>query len=247
MFFSRSATKQRVITKYSIRAVLLTSILAASTGLYLYKTRYVPLLSKIQPPDHYGDLVAVDNKVVLKELPVDVYSGCRIARWGNAPVLKPNEDRDFTWDRGMRKALLKASVPLEVIADVVPRMAENNRHDEFIGMGNTYGISESGRVFSPSFTTTYKSNNRYAVCLNSQTNFLSNTQREYAKLFISNGWYIGEFLACGNVSVFHLAPKDWVVPVPSEVHDVSEPPTLALIGLLFFLLLIYKGTKRERL
>lgn len=217
MFFSRSVAKQRVITKYSVRAAIITAVIASAIGIYFNKKEVVI-------PDYYGDVVKIDTEVIEKELPVDIRKNCRISKFGLAPVLNQKEKKDFTWDRGMRKALLRSGVPLSTVEKAMPKLL-SGQQDEFIGMGNTHGITKSGLLFYPTFMTTFKSNERYGACADSRTNFSTDTQQEFAKLFFVDGWYIGEFIACSNVSIFHLAPNNWIpksyTPV---VPDLSVLP-----------------------
>lgn len=207
MFFSRSESKQRVITKYSFRAALLTAVVAIAAGYYLHKQKVEPLQAAIPIPDYYGEAVKIDTEVIEKELPVDIRKNCRIARFGNAPVLNQGEEKDFTWDRGMRKALLRAGVPAHVIEQAIPRL-RSGKHDGLMAMGNTHGTF-NGQNFYPNHVTTFKANNRYGVCLDTQTIFSDITRKEYAEVYVIDGWYIGEYIICKNVSVFYLAPPSW--------------------------------------
>ena len=184
---------------------------AALTGQALYEHG----LPGQAPATHeHGTLQVLDPvQATGRTTPVDVRSGCRIAVFGVAPWLKPGSPKDAAWEQRTRKALAAMSLPAGAVGAAIDRMRAG-RADDALGMGNVEGVgTASGQTYLPSFTTTYMQGERGVVCHDAQTRFVSDYRREYAVVYrIAHGgvvYHLGEFLACGNVSRFTVAPPGW--------------------------------------
>lgn len=165
---------------------------------------------------------------------VSVKSGCRISTPGVAPWLPPGSKRSLKWEQASYSALLEMGLPPEAASLAVIRMKEGTT-DGALGMSNLNGVgSGSDQLFFPTYHTTYRKGDKWVVCRDSATAFANDERQEWAVLYRipdAKGqiWHVGEFLVCGNLSVFQPAPYGWmprkgVLPADPYV----TPP--ALIG-----------------
>lgn len=252
MFFSKSKSKQNVITKYSIRASLATALLCSLVGATIYLNQTNKTVA--ESANYYGEVVQFDLDTPKTEPLVDSRKNCRIAQWGVAPVLTMEESKDFTWEVAMRKAMLKSSLPIPVIDKTITRLREDS-FNQFVSFNNDYGVSSDKNnryMYYPEFSTTFRHNGRYGVCLTAQTAFKEPTKREFAKLYLVEHegvvWHLGEFLACYNLSIFKVAPPGWIpyvdpsIPSSIAINKVPEPH---ILWLMIPLLLILARLKRK--
>lgn len=182
---------------------------------------------------------------------------CLISAFGVAPWRAPGKDYTPQWELATTEALFNMGVPKEGIPLALEKLKD--KPDGAIGMGNTHGtLSNGSQLFYPVFATTYKMGEQYTACLGSTTNFMVDTRQEFATVhrFVYKGetYWLGEFLACGNVTRFYPAPPGWVpftVPPggspgagpggsgpggadrfgPGVVHKVPEPSSVLLLAL----------------
>lgn len=186
-------------------------IAAALCGQALYEHG---LPDRLPAAHEHGTLQALDPAQATRHTtPVDVRSGCRIAVFGVAPWLRPGSPKGAAWEHRTRKALAAMGLPEGAASTAIDRMRAG-KADDALGMGNADGVgTASGRVYLPSFATTYMLGDRGVVCHDSQTRFASDYRREYAVVYrVAHGsavYHLGEFLACGNVSRFTPAPPGW--------------------------------------
>jgi hypothetical protein len=163
------------------------------------------------PGDYYGSAVRLDMAAPNAALFFDERADCRISRFGAAPWRTISEPRNDRWANMTVRALRAAGLPEEAARDAVA-MLRNAKPDETLGMGDFFGQGHnSAMLFLPSFTTTYRVGNRYTVCHNSATRFGTERQESATVYRVPhNGkvYFVGEFLACGNVSRFYPAPMD---------------------------------------
>lgn len=222
---SRSPNKRRLIVRYTAVGVALGAAVAGAAF-------YTPKAPAGQP-DYYGAPVYIDHAPSAS--PVDVRTGCRIAAFGVAPWLPKGHARGMQWESATRRALAAMDLPDTVIDTAIARLRAGNP-DEAIGMGNFEGQGTStNALYLPAYSTTYRSGERYTVCHDSQTRFLSADRREYAIVYRiqhqGQTFHIGEFLACGNVTRFFPAPPGWRAVPPAAAHGAPVPGVPPAAGL----------------
>lgn len=189
---------------------------------------------------------------------INVKFKCLISAFGVAPWRAPGKDYTPQWELATADALFNVGVPKEAAPLAIAKLKD--KPDGAIGMGNTHGTLSNGpQLFYPVFATTYKMGEQYTACLGSATNFNSDARQEFATVhrFVYKGetYWLGEFLACGNVTRFYPAPPGWVpftVPPggvapspgpnsgpggtdrfgPGVVHQVPEPSSPFLLMLV---------------
>lgn len=239
----------RIRTKYKIIASLIVG--AALFAIAESVIMPVPTVKA----DYYGSMVAPDSSI---HVPVDIKKGCKIAAFGVAPWLAPGAVRSPAWEVATQKALLGMGVPVEAAQRAIVALRSGSGGSP-VGMSDSHGVSTIDNViYYPTFNTTYKIAERYAVCNESRTNFGNNQRQEYAIVYRvtdASGyvWHVGEFLACGNVSLFSPAPKGWM---PGDgtpngngsgagISNVPEPSswTLFLAALVVMLYIVWRKRK----
>lgn len=171
-----------------------------------------------EPDNIWGEPAPeVKTPVAASAMPVEVKGGCRIATPGIAPWLAPGSKRSPMWEQASYSALLQMGLPKEAASLAVIRM-KNGQADGAVGMSNLYGIgSGSSQLYLPIYHTTYRKGDRWVVCRDSATAFGNDERQEWAVMYKvpdASGriWHVGEFLVCGNLSVFIPAPIGWIPP-----------------------------------
>lgn len=251
----RSAHARRPYSRRSLRWHFLGMGLAAGAGLALVVG--AAFIKTDEPKNDWGQVTLISGYRGLDQVDVNVnvHNGCRIATFGRYPWLPPGSPRTDAWRRDTTRALVLMGMPEETAIRAVARLS-TVKPDGYVGMGDTHGLTTvSGQLYHPVFTTTYRSNGQAVVCQGTVTNFQNNERQESALLYHipdakGRVWHVGEFLACGNVSLFTPAAPGWLPPgVPGIIppgggaprngagpaagaggsNNVPEPPTWALV------------------
>lgn len=214
------------------RWALTSAILTASVCALALSVAGVMGTTTHSPDNLWGDpaeqLVTASAQ---SSMPVETKQGCRIATPGIAPWLAPGSKRSPLWEQATYSALQQMGLPKEAASLAVLRM-KNGQADGAVGMSNLYGVgSGSSQLYLPIYHTSYRKGDRWVVCRDSATAFGNDERQEWAvtyKVPDATGtiWHVGEFLVCGNVSVFIPAPLGWMPPrgVLAPAPAVTPPP-----------------------
>lgn len=214
MIFSRSPAKRKVQIKTAVSTALVINAVLVAV-FFIQRGNETPA-----PADFYGNPVILSNVSAAAARHFDVRTGCRISRFGVAPWRFNRETKDATWGDMTYRALTAAGMPEPAALMAVTAM-RTGKPDETLGMGDTYGQGHtSAMYFLPRYDSTYRTGNRYTACLDSGTRF-GNDRQESATVYRigheGKVYFVGEFLACGNVTRFYPAPPAWLPPVVTPV------------------------------
>lgn len=204
--------------------------------------------------NHWGTLVAP----VPGAAKLDQHRGCKVGAFGASPWLRPGQPRGGEWVERTLAALRSMGMPQDAAVEAVARMRQGTDAQP-LAMGNTHGVATvSGRLYLPVWSTTFSKGERYGVCTPTRTDFANDYRQEFGVVYVVRGadgreWHVGEFLACGNVSLFTPALPGWA-PWPGYPdgggpgtggagrHDTPEPGTWALALLALVALYLTKRT-----
>ncbi len=213
MIFSRNPAKRRVQRRTAILTTCLA--VAACATAWVFSLPEPPVRAE---PDYWGEVIATPATIQVSSKP------CRVAKFGTHPWLAHGKPQDATWEAATRAALASAGLPSASVEKALLRL-RSAAPDDTVGFSNLRGMaSRAGTLYLPSFDMTYRAGDRRVLCPRTTTNFVSDRQAEYALLYVVDGYHVGVFLACGNVSLFRPAPRGWM-PLPPR----AEPRTVRFL------------------
>ena len=164
---------------------------------------------------------------------VSVRSGCKIAHFGEYPWAP----RTAAWTAERRSATVAALVLMDIPLATAEKAAEAMEHtppDKVLDVGNA-GATERVPAWENrpaitynAFHTSFKSDaSGRVVCRASRTAFKDEGQSEKANVWTIDGYVVGHFRVCQNVSRFFAGPL--LKPLTPTVYTVPEPGSLALV------------------
>lgn len=226
MIFSRSPSKRRVQIRTALWTTIVVSLLTAAP----FVSNALINRDAAAPADFYGHPVTLSSAPHGAAHHFDVRTGCRITRFGVASWRFSRETKDEQWSTMTYQAMRAAGLPEGAAAKAVAAMRAG-KPDETLGMGDAFGQAHtSGMYFLSRYDTSYRTGNRYTACLDSATRFGNDRQESATVYRIAHDgqvYFVGEFLACGNVTRFYPAAPTWtpgVTPaVPGPVGTPQAP------------------------
>jgi hypothetical protein len=159
---------------------------------------------------------------------VSIHVGCKIERFGVAPWAPPGSE--WTPERRLATqiALTQMGLPL-ASAYKATGAIEHDVPTTMLEASNLGATDRAGTTYSRFHTTFASRKNGRVTCLESRTDFPTDNRTEAARVWIVDGYTVGEFMRCGNVSVFFPGPLR--SPYALRTYSVPEPSTFWLMAL----------------